>query len=378
MLTHYLLLSIILSLIGGILYFSVLQKRLNVLHAKYTLFAIITLSWIVPLLIPGLPNYTKALQAEYLFDYSEYNQWNVVDIKDNALVACYEKATSSKEQCSCEIQQQSNIILYQNDPLYNFLLSSKQPIWLFLIFMGSLFILEFFLKWSSLLYLVTSSKKTKEQLAGFNYYRLSPNIKLPVAISSFTLWKHYIITGEDFELQFTEAEQEAILLHEIAHLKQHDTWQQLGLILLKTFWWLSPILFYIRQELDRLNEFVADDYAVRMLNDRNLYARTLLKAKTIQQEQKQLSLALAFAKGLFRQRIIRLAEQPSEKHLPVWIPSICLVALFWITSIHALPALQKQDIALRQYEILKEKSNNSVENATYCKSCLIDELKSTK
>jgi len=137
---HYILLSCLLSMIGGGLYFFVLQKRLQVLQAKYTLLGILMLSWMIPVLAPNLPNYTQKLGEDYLVDYKNYDAWNVVDIHDDNLVACYESANNSEEQCHCEVKQQSNVLYYQSSAYYNFILACKNPLFWFFVGMMLVFL----------------------------------------------------------------------------------------------------------------------------------------------------------------------------------------------------------------------------------------------
>ena len=371
---HYILLSCLLSLLGGGLYFLFLQQRLAVLHAKYTLLAIIMLSWVIPFLVPSLPHYTQAFQAEYLFDYSQYNQWNVVDIQDQALVACYDKAANSKEQCHCEVQQQSNILFYQANPYYNFWLTCKSPLFYLFLLMIGIFILDHFVKLICLILLTFTSPKEKQYLANTTFYILHPDYKLPLAISSFTLWQHYIVLNPQLEQKFTSEEMEAILLHEIAHLRQRDTWQQFFLYVLRMFWWMQPMYYWIKREFNELNVYVADEFAARHIGNPKFYARTLIKAKELQIQHEEMSLALAFAKNLFKQRVIKVLENPRNCKASTAWGSLALVAVvFWTTSAVALPSLQQQDIHIRQYEVLQQQ-NLSTGETSFCKSCLIEQL----
>jgi hypothetical protein len=375
---HYILLSCLLSCLGGAIYFGLLRQRLQVLHAKYTILAVIVLSWIIPLLVPSLPNYTAALEEEYLFDYSLYNQWNVVNIEDQTLVACYEQATDSKQQCHCEIEQQSEIVAYQYNPYYNAALTCKAPLFWFFVAMMGLFALDILLKLSCLLLLIAISPREKRRLADTDFWLLSPNYKLPLAISSFTLWSHYVVWTPALQDHFEEKEIEAILLHEVAHLRQRDTWQQFLLYSLRMVWWMQPMYYWFRQELDRLNEYVADDFAVQHTGDAKGYAKILIRAKELQIQHEKMSLALAFAKGLFRQRVVRLVQtSPRTSPNYAWASALIVGALFWATSMIALPFLQGQEVALRQYEVLQQQ-NTTTGKTEFCKSCLVDELKKDK
>lgn len=362
-------------MIGGGLYFGVLQKRLQVLQAKYVLLGILLLSWMIPLMVPSLPNYTQELGEEYLVDYKNYNAWNVVDIQDDNLVACYESATDSKEQCHCEVKQQSNVLYYQSSSYYNFIIACKHPLFCFFVVMMLIFLLDFIFKTACLVYLAQTSPKEYRTLGGTNFYLLRPTQNLPLSISSFSLWKHYILLDANLEANFSELEMEAILLHEVAHLQQRDTWQQMLLSVLKVFWWMQPMYYLFKRELNELNEYVADDFAVQHIGDAKFYARILLKAKEQQTKQDALSLVACFAQGLFKQRILRLVSTPVSSSKPNWVLSLLLVAVvFWSTSAVALPLLQEHDIAIQQYEILQEK-NSLTGKYEFCKSCILEELK---
>lgn len=372
---NYILLSCLLSIIGGAFYFGILQKRLQALQAKYVLLGIITLSWVIPFMVPNLPNYTEALEKEYLFDYHAYDNWNVVDIEDQTLVACYESAENSEEQCHCEVKQQSNVLYYQSNPYYNFILTCKHPFFWFFVTMMLIFLLDFVLKLACLTYLVIQNPSTKRKLGGTTFYILHPKQKMPLAISSFSLWRHYIIAHPDLEKSFSEEEMEAILLHEVAHLQQLDTWQQMLLYIIRIFWWMQPMYYLFKRELEQLNEYVADDFAAQHVGNVKFYAKTLLKAKEQQNQYERLSLVVCFAQGLFKQRILRLMHAPTTNHKPNWTWVLAFVGIiFWSTSMVALPVLQEQDIAIKQYEILQEK-NSATGKYEFCKSCIVDELK---
>lgn len=364
----YWLLSCLLFSLGALLYHFFLRQYLQVQHAKYVLVGMVVLSWTIPFLVPSLPAKAIALEQDYLQDYSTYTSWNVVDIQDGELLQCYAGADNSQEQCHCEIKQQAEVLAYQSNTYYNCLLACKQPVyWLFLGVLA-LFLLQLCFRWLGLVYLVynNTAKRETYTLAGTTFYLLRPQQALPFPISSFTLWKHYVLLDEEWEAQFSSQELEAILLHEVAHLQQHDTWQQLLLQALQSLWWMHPLYYYLQKELDRLNEYVADDFAAQQLGDVKQYARTLLKAKEQQlQQQKRLSLVLYFAQGLFKQRILRLVEQPQQGYQPHWALTLTVVSLlFWQSSAVALPALQAQDKALQEYELWKVEQHQEV-----CPTC---------
>lgn len=366
----YWLLSCLLFSLGALLYHFLLRDYLRVQHAKYVLVGMVLLSWAIPLLVPSLPAQAVALEQDYLPDYRAYEAWNVVDIKDGELLQCYAGANNSQEQCHCEVQQQAEVLVYQSNPYYNCLLTCKQPVYCLFLGILTLLLVQLCFKWLGLVYLVYNNRLDREErtVAGTTFYLLRPRQQLPFPISSFTLWRHYVLLDASWEEQFSNQELEAIFLHEVAHLKQRDTWQQLLLQGLKALWWMHPLYYYLQKELDHLNEYVADDFAAQQLGDVKRYARTLLKAKEQQlQQQQRLNLVLYFAQGLFKQRIVRLVAQPTPRYQPHWLLTLSILGLlFWQSSTMALPVLQAQDAALQTYEV-QQAAQSSPEHV--CPSC---------
>lgn len=350
----YWLLSCLLLVLGWCLYTSCLRDRLPVLHAKYVLLGTVVLSWAIPLAVPSLPEQTQALEAQYLPDYRAYDQWNVVNLGDEGLRSCYKTAVTSQEQCHCEVEQQAEILAYQSNPYYNALLMSKTPLWWLMCAVMSAFLLQLLFRMSCLIALVRSSQIECRELAGCRIWVLRPSQRWTVAISSFTLLRSYIVLPQGVETQFTEEEFQAILLHELGHLQQRDTWQQLLLQGLRSFWWMHPVFYLLQKELDRLNEYAADDFAVQHVGNAKWYAKLLLKAKEQQLKQAPvvpLQLVLYAVQSMLRQRVTRLVHQPQPRTKVHWGVVLGFVAcVFWQTSATALPVLEAQNRALEQYE----------------------------
>ena len=370
----YWLLSVLLSLFGWGVYVVALRRRLPVLHAKWVLVGMVVLSWMVPFLVPSLPEQTQALQQSYLPDYRQYEDWNVVDLQDQTLLSCYKSADNSKDQCHCEIEQQAEVLAYQSNPYYNFLLALKGPGIALFYGVFLLFLAQLLFRLACLVGLVMSSRVERRWLRGHWVWLLHPSNRWNLAISSFTLWRSYIVVPTGFEAQFTSEEWEAILLHELGHLQQRDTWQQVGLHLLHAVWWMNPVFYGIKKELHRLNEYAADDFAVRRLGNAKWYAKLLVKAKEQQVRQAgvpTLQLVLYAVQSLLRQRILRLIQQPQRRLAPHGLATLAVVGLlFWQMSATALPLLQAQDRALEQYERLKAQQGTVAEDTeTLCPTC---------
>lgn len=371
---NYLLLSVLLSLLGTGIYAFWLRRRLSAAQSKFALILILLLSWAIPALTPDIPHYSEALAGKELFLYEEYNAWNVVDIEDDKLQHCYTKAADSKDICDCELVQKAELITFQQDPFYNFLLSARIPLLLVLGFAAFIFLLEFLIKIGFLLYITITGYRIKQEMDGVQYYLLYPNIKMQLPLSAFSLWNHYIIWSPVLD-ELNEQERNAAILHEVAHLKQRDSWQQMFLQFSKLLWWMSPAFYWVQKEFNRLNEFVADEFAARSMGNPKRYASLLLKVKE-QQNQPSFSFALSFAQSLLKKRVIHLIQQPKAKKAKAWqlySYLLTLTVILWSAAYLTQPMLQKQDLKVKQYEVLKTESHKSGEHV-FCPNCLSEDL----
>lgn len=377
MLTYFTL-SCLLSAMGSILYFIWLRKKLTALQAKTALLVIVLLSWAIPFMVPELPNYTKAITAGDIFYYENYNQWNVVNLDDESLQKCYDKAANSKDMCNCEVSQKANLVTFSPNPYYNFMTQCRAPFFFTLLIVGGVFLLEFLCKFGFLIYLAITGYKIRQNIDGTSFFLLYPrtNIELPVA--AFTLWHNYIIWSPLLD-ELSPEDRKIVILHEVAHLRQRDTWQQILLHIAKLFWWMMPFFYLIRKELNQLNEFVADDFAVKKTGDSRHYAALLLQVKERQAAKKQVGFVCYFAQSLLKKRVVRLiTDVPPKKLKPTAYLTfmLLLLAMFWGTAAVALPELQKQQLKLKEYELLKSE-NVKTGKSEFCKSCLVEKYKGT-
>ncbi len=352
---NYWAITCLLSVVGYGLYAGWLRSRLDLLTAKWTLVGIVVLSLTLPFTFPHLPNYAEGLQPDKTFDYHTYNEWNVVDISDPALLSCYEKARTNREFCHCEIVQKSKVLVYTPNPYYNAVLQCKTVAgWIFIV--GSVVaLLHLLLNLAYLIYITQTAIKRKINQNGTSVYLLYTKTIMPIA--AFSLWKHYIFWSNVLD-SLPDEEQSAILNHELAHLRQRDTWQLILLQGVRAWWWTNPIFYFIKRELARLNEFVADEFAATLSPNRKTYARLLLRLKEQQTYTSRAPYTWSFAKSLLYQRITRIIAPTSSQLNYRWrfFYAICLIFALWCVGAWATPYLDAQSIAIEQYTILKKES----------------------
>lgn len=373
---HQILLSGLLLAIGAAFYTVAVRRWLSPLYAKWWLVGLLGLCLAVPLLTPALPYSQQTSDAAQSFDSYTYNQWNVVDINDPSLQACYKEASTSKEVCRCEIAQKAELLVYKPSPWYDFLLRVSSPVFWFLMAMMGLWALDALLKWAFLIYLVRSSPKLRQEYQGTSFYILYPG-RYAFPLSSFTLWRHYVIWSPVLEA-FSPEEQAAMIAHEVAHLRQRDTWVQFFWKGLGLLWWMHPAYYYVQRELKKLNELVADEWALNASGmSAKQYARILIQAKEYQ--QKQPAYSFSFAQSLLKKRVLHLLENDKKelvkRNWRRWTGYFSVTALFFCGLVAWLrPSLEQTSIQLHQYQILQQESAQTGQTY-FCKDCLLQKLK---
>lgn len=105
------------------------------------------------------------------------------------------------------------------------------------------------------------------------------------------------------------AQLEAILLHELAHVRRHDFLVNLMLSILEILLFYHPVFWLISNRILEERELCCDDIAVASCGNPRLYARTLL---LMEEKRQQLSLAMSY--------------QGKKQHLMDRIKRICIPA----------------------------------------------------
>jgi beta-lactamase regulating signal transducer with metallopeptidase domain len=110
-------------------------------------------------------------------------------------------------------------------------------------------------------------------LRRFPAVRQSPAVPMPMVIG---VWRPTIVLPDAAPPTWQQAQWEAVLLHEAAHIARGDHWamlaQRLALVL---FWW-CPLVYGLTRRLDTLREDICDDCAVAGSGDRIAYAELLV------------------------------------------------------------------------------------------------------
>jgi beta-lactamase regulating signal transducer with metallopeptidase domain len=89
---------------------------------------------------------------------------------------------------------------------------------------------------------------------------IAPNILLP------STWREWDDTALD-----------AVLTHELSHVKRHDSLSQFSSLVHRAIFWFSPFSWWLHHQIVELAEQASDEEALSAGAERNEYARTLLR-----------------------------------------------------------------------------------------------------
>ena len=123
-----------------------------------------------------------------------------------------------------------------------------------------------------------------------------------------------VVLPRDLIENLDDEELEAVLAHELAHLKRGDSWSALLARLARDVMFFNPLAHWIHRALEPLREEACDDLAVSITGKPLALASGLLKAWRGQNEMSALTLghALISSRTDLERRVTRLLTMPAH------------------------------------------------------------------
>lgn len=330
----YLLTTYLSSFIGTVIYVLFGRKNTLLNHRKWMIYSIILLSLMLPLL-PGLNN--------------------------NAIISSpLQSATGS------ECQR----IPFEENGFFNFLISNNTPLSAGLALISLILLIVMLARIFFLTYLVRTCIKEQLEMEGRIYHILYTNKK--IAIGSFHLWHKYIVWPETMN-ELVASEKKAILWHEASHLNNKSTWEKLALGFLQVVWFLNPVIYFLKKELNSISEYKADEDAVEKFGDQVRYAELLLKLKMNQ----QIAFSHAFLGSSLKKRITRLLNKKEYNKSKGIFGIIGLVTLLLLAVFRFQPNINKHEDSFALYEKM-HKVKEATGRMDFCTKCLTQCLRADK
>ena len=164
----------------------------------------------------------------------------------------------------------------------------------------------------------------------------SDRVRVPTAIG----FLHPAIVIPAWVLrELSPVELNAVLLHELAHLRRRDDWTNLAQRIVRALLFFHPAVWWIGHSLSLEREMACDDFVLASNPNPRAYAQCLVSVAEKSFLRRSFSLAQA-AVGRMRQttqRGARILDANRPGATRVWKPALALIAAFSAVCLISLP-----------------------------------------
>ena len=162
----------------------------------------------------------------------------------------------------------------------------------------------------------------------------------------------------------TPAQLEAVLLHELAHIKRNDYFWNLLLSVVETMLFFNPFALLLISNARKERENSCDDHVMNFQQNAAVYAEALLNVEKVRARNPQLVMALGDNKQQLMNRVKRILNLPVEKNKI----STRFLALIFFTLLFAITGwvikLNKHQSTVKENKEVKNNFNYKT-NAVY-------------
>ncbi|MGA7400514.1 MAG: M56 family metallopeptidase [Candidatus Sulfotelmatobacter sp.] len=164
----------------------------------------------------------------------------------------------------------------------------------------------------------------------------SDRVRVPTAIGFL---KPAVVIPAWALRELSPVELNAILLHELAHLRRWDDWTNLAQRILSALLFFHPAIWWIGDRLSREREMACDDFVLAATSNPRGYAQCLVTVAEKSFLRRSVALAQA-AVGRMQQtahRVARILDADRPKATKVWKPALGLVSAVSVACLISMP-----------------------------------------
>jgi len=139
--------------------------------------------------------------------------------------------------------------------------------------------------------------------------------------------------------ELSSSELNAILLHELAHLRRWDDWTNLAQKLLRAVFFFHPAVWWIEGKLSLEREMACDDAVLAETANPRAYARCLVSVAEKSLVRRGLAMAQAAVSRVRQtsQRVAQILDVNRPQATRIWKPALGMVAAFAMVCVGLLP-----------------------------------------
>ncbi len=160
----------------------------------------------------------------------------------------------------------------------------------------------------------------------------SPHISEPLTLG---FWKPVVLFPVGMLLKLSPAQVEALLLHELAHIRRHDYLVNLFQLVLEVCFFYHPLFWLLSREARSRREFCCDKLVLKYSTDPILYAKTLTDLQLSTLQPSTTFVMNATGKSRFTERILYIVGlSPKRSARPNWLivmmlPTLVVLCSWW-------------------------------------------------
>lgn len=136
---------------------------------------------------------------------------------------------------------------------------------------------------------------------------------------------------------------EAILVHELAHIRRHDFLINFLQSLLETVLFYHPAVWWVSRQVREEREHCCDDLAIEVCGDRMNYARALAALEELRQSPAELALAADGGSLISRIRRMLLPALEGTSRAPAWLSGLIVCGFVLLVVVGNLVSAQNAD-----------------------------------
>jgi beta-lactamase regulating signal transducer with metallopeptidase domain len=186
-------------------------------------------------------------------------------------------------------------------------------------------------------------------------------------INPFSFFKYIVFNST----KYTNSELENILNHEKVHSKEKHSIDVLIAKIYCTVFWFNPFVWLYKKAIIQNLEYIADQKAIKNIEDKKAYQMTLLKAVT---DHNCLSITNSFYQSLIKKRIVMLNKNQSQKR-NLWKYTLILPILIVFVMLFQIKVIAQEKVSHYKDSSSISSDTKQVSEMTWTKDTPDDEIK---